>query len=52
MGGRYFENCNEAEIIDRNPFEDGYPVSGVARYALDPDNASLLWEISTNLTRR
>jgi NAD(P)-dependent dehydrogenase (short-subunit alcohol dehydrogenase family) len=40
IGGRYFEDCNEAEtgnLSARN---------GVAEYALDPDAAATLWEVS------
>jgi NAD(P)-dependent dehydrogenase (short-subunit alcohol dehydrogenase family) len=43
VGGRYFENCNEAERVDRR----GAPgTGGVAPYALDPANAERLWELS------
>ncbi|MFI5915273.1 SDR family NAD(P)-dependent oxidoreductase [Dactylosporangium sp. NPDC051541] len=40
IGGRYFENCNEA-----GPNQPGTR-TGVAAYALDPDAAARLWEIS------
>lgn len=39
IGGRYFEDCNEASIVTNG---NGY-VSGVAPYALNPDNADRLW---------
>ena len=42
IGGRYFEDCNEAEVVD--PADR--PGAGVAAYALDPDNAKRLWEIT------
>lgn len=42
IDGRYFEDCNEAAIVPRRT-ED---YSGVAPYALDPDNADRLWEVS------
>ena len=43
VGGRYFEDCNEARVVDRR----GAPGSGgVAAYALDPANAERLWEVS------
>jgi NAD(P)-dependent dehydrogenase (short-subunit alcohol dehydrogenase family) len=43
VGGRYFENCNEAVRVDRR----GDPgQGGVAPYALDPANAERLWELS------
>ena len=44
VGGRYFEDCNEAVVLDPNaPDTSG---SGVAAYALDPDAAARLWTIS------
>jgi NAD(P)-dependent dehydrogenase (short-subunit alcohol dehydrogenase family) len=43
IGGRYFEDCNEAPVIHRRG-EAG--LGGVAPYALDLDNAHRLWEIS------
>lgn len=45
IGGRYFEDCNEASIVTNG---NGY-VSGVAPYALNPDNADRLWEESLRL---
>jgi NAD(P)-dependent dehydrogenase (short-subunit alcohol dehydrogenase family) len=46
IGGRYFEDCNEAETVPRRP-ADTY--GGVAPYALDPDNADRLWGMSLNM---
>ena len=40
IGGRYFEDCNEAL-----PHQDGTR-TGVAAHALDPDAAERLWEVS------
>jgi NAD(P)-dependent dehydrogenase (short-subunit alcohol dehydrogenase family) len=40
VGGRYFEDCNEAE-----PHQPGTR-RGVAAYALDPEAAARLWEVS------
>jgi NAD(P)-dependent dehydrogenase (short-subunit alcohol dehydrogenase family) len=40
VGGRYFEDCNEAE-----PHQPGTR-HGVAEYALDPEAAALLWQVS------
>ena len=37
VGGRYYEDCAEAPVIERR--EDAPPGRGVAPYALDPDNA-------------
>ena len=41
VGGRYFEDCNEAA-----PNQPGTP-RGVAPYALDPAAAQRLWDVST-----
>lgn len=45
IGGPYFEDCNEAVSVTNG---NGY-ISGVAPYALDPDNADRLWEESLRL---
>jgi len=47
VGGRYFEDCNQARILDPN--EPDTSSSGVAAYALDLDNANRLWEVSAQL---
>jgi NAD(P)-dependent dehydrogenase (short-subunit alcohol dehydrogenase family) len=44
--GRYFEDCNEAVLVDRAP--EG-TAGGVAPYALDPVSAERLWELSLRL---
>ena len=46
IGGRYFEDCNEAPIVTERPVDFG---GGVATYALDPANASRLWLIAQKL---
>jgi len=46
VGGRYFEDCAEAPVVDRRP-EGGS--GGVARYALDPVGADRLWDRSLRL---
>lgn len=43
VGGRYFEDCNEA-----GPVVDGIR-RGVAAYALDPAAAARLWDVSLGL---
>jgi NAD(P)-dependent dehydrogenase (short-subunit alcohol dehydrogenase family) len=43
-GGRYFEDCNEAAVVE--PSTSDGPSSGVAAYALDPNNANRRWELS------
>ena len=44
IGGRYFEDCNEASVVQRRLTDFG---GGVAPYALDPANAERLWAIAT-----
>ena len=46
VGGRYYEDCAESPVVDRRENQ------GVARYALDPDNADRLWELSTAAVAR
>jgi NAD(P)-dependent dehydrogenase (short-subunit alcohol dehydrogenase family) len=46
VSGRYYEDCHEAEVIERR---DGYAAAGVAPYALDPANAERLWEVSLRM---
>lgn len=45
IGGRYFVDCNEAEVVAHRTSD----MSGVAPYALDPRNADRLWETSLRL---
>lgn len=47
VGGRYFEDCNEAAVVSRRPST----YAGVARYAVDADNARRLWDVALALTR-
>jgi NAD(P)-dependent dehydrogenase (short-subunit alcohol dehydrogenase family) len=44
IGGRYFEDCNEAPVVE--PDSSQSTLSGVASYAVDPSNAERLWELS------
>jgi NAD(P)-dependent dehydrogenase (short-subunit alcohol dehydrogenase family) len=53
IGGRYFEDCNQAPVLTQGPADQTDPAGysplaeqGVAGYALDPDNARRLWELS------
>jgi len=48
ISGRYFEDCNEAQRVSRRPDD----FTGYAAYALDPDNAHRLWELSLRLIAR
>jgi NAD(P)-dependent dehydrogenase (short-subunit alcohol dehydrogenase family) len=45
VGGRYFEDCAEASVLDKR----GAPLHGVAPFALDADNARRLWTVSEAL---
>ncbi len=45
--GRYYEDCAEATQVT----ERGTHTGGVAPYALDPNNADRLWQISNELTQ-
>jgi NAD(P)-dependent dehydrogenase (short-subunit alcohol dehydrogenase family) len=40
VGGRYFEDCNEAQVGELSAR------NGVAAYALDPEAAARLWQVS------
>jgi NAD(P)-dependent dehydrogenase (short-subunit alcohol dehydrogenase family) len=44
IGGRYFEDCHEAAALD--PGAPDTSGSGVAAYALDPEAAARLWQVS------
>jgi NAD(P)-dependent dehydrogenase (short-subunit alcohol dehydrogenase family) len=48
VGGRYFEDCNEASVVSSRPTD----LHGVAPYALDPTAAHALWELSLALVHR
>lgn len=45
LTGRYFDHCEEAELVT----ERGSPLQGVAAYALDPANADRLWDMATKM---
>jgi NAD(P)-dependent dehydrogenase (short-subunit alcohol dehydrogenase family) len=45
VGGRYFEDCHQAEVVDS--VRDG--IHGVRAWALDPEAAGRLWDVSTAL---
>ncbi len=47
IGGRYSEDCNEAPTLPADFSPD--TASGVAPYALDPENAARLWDLSEHL---
>jgi hypothetical protein len=45
IGGRCFEDCNEAEVINSDATDLSDHRNGVAAYALDPANARHLWDL-------
>ena len=47
--GRYFADCQVAPVVE--PGTAGSRGFGVAAYALDPDDAQRLWELSLHLVR-
>lgn len=47
MGGVYCEDCDVAEEV---PDDDDQTPGGVRGYAIDPDQAARLWELSAELT--
>jgi NAD(P)-dependent dehydrogenase (short-subunit alcohol dehydrogenase family) len=49
IGGRYFEDCNEAQVINSDAPDLSDHRTGVAAYALDPANAKHLWDLSSSL---
>jgi hypothetical protein len=45
VSGRYFEDCNEAPVV-ANDFEGS---AGVRAYAVDPEAAERLWDVSLRM---
>jgi len=45
--GRYFEDCNEADLVDARP---GQRLAGLAPYAADLKNAERLWKMASAMT--
>jgi NAD(P)-dependent dehydrogenase (short-subunit alcohol dehydrogenase family) len=48
IGGRYFEDCHEAEVLMKRA-EGPFAMSGVAWYALDSGIAERLWDESLRM---
>jgi NAD(P)-dependent dehydrogenase (short-subunit alcohol dehydrogenase family) len=46
IGGRYFNDGQEAVVVDRRPDTVADMTRAVAAYAVDRDNAKRLWELS------
>ena len=45
VGGRYFEDCNEAPVVAN----DSEASTGVRAYAIDPEAAKRLWDVSLKM---
>ncbi|WP_406423611.1 SDR family NAD(P)-dependent oxidoreductase [Streptomyces sp. NBC_01589] len=52
VGGRYFENCNEALPYDSATAGASVEASGVAPHALDSEAAERLWNVSRRMLAR
>jgi NAD(P)-dependent dehydrogenase (short-subunit alcohol dehydrogenase family) len=48
IGGLYFEDCNEAPVVEPGAWDSAS--RGVASYAVDPATAERLWELSLGTT--
>lgn len=46
ISGKYFDDCREALVVDER---GEAPFKGVARYAVDPENAARLWETAKQM---
>ncbi|EHS53541.1 short-chain dehydrogenase/reductase SDR [Rhizobium sp. PDO1-076] len=46
VSGKYFDDCQEAPVVEER---GSGPFKGVARYAVDPNNAFRLWEMATRM---
>jgi NAD(P)-dependent dehydrogenase (short-subunit alcohol dehydrogenase family) len=46
VGGLYFEDCNQAQLVTRRPIDF---TGGYAAYAVDPANAERLWSVALKL---
>jgi NAD(P)-dependent dehydrogenase (short-subunit alcohol dehydrogenase family) len=49
VGGRYFADCNEARPLLQRSTEAYLDLDAVASYAIDPEAASHLWDVSLRL---
>ncbi|OLT53326.1 SDR family NAD(P)-dependent oxidoreductase [Cellulosimicrobium sp. CUA-896] len=52
IGGRYLDDCQEARTVDERPADPQALTGSVARYALDPEGADRLWQLSLRLLGR
>jgi NAD(P)-dependent dehydrogenase (short-subunit alcohol dehydrogenase family) len=52
VGGKYFNDCNEATPVGRRPRDPATMSRSVAAYSLVPANADLLWDKSVDILKR
>ncbi|WP_052489682.1 SDR family NAD(P)-dependent oxidoreductase [Streptomyces sp. 150FB] len=52
VGGRYFQNCEEAFPYDAEAAADSLEPAMVAPHALDPQDAARLWDVSAGMLAR
>ncbi|HET9237974.1 MAG TPA: SDR family NAD(P)-dependent oxidoreductase [Oligoflexus sp.] len=52
VGGKYFNDSNEAQLVDRKPDNPGEMTRSVAPYSLDKGNALRLWDLSIDFISR
>jgi len=46
VSGKYYDDCQEAPVVDER---GNGPFKGVARYAIDPENADRLWAMASSM---
>jgi NAD(P)-dependent dehydrogenase (short-subunit alcohol dehydrogenase family) len=51
IGGRYFNDNQEAKVVDRRPSDVTELVNSVANYALDTDAANRIWDLASLAVR-
>lgn len=51
IGGRYFNDNQEAKVVDQRPSDITELVNSVADYALDTDAANRIWDLATQAVR-
>jgi NAD(P)-dependent dehydrogenase (short-subunit alcohol dehydrogenase family) len=49
IGGRYFEDCHQSDLVGLDGTDVSGLTEGVAAYALDTASAEQLWEVSERL---
>jgi hypothetical protein len=51
IGGRYFNDNQEAKVVDRRPSDVTELVNSVANYALATDAANRIWDLASLAVR-